>query len=300
MKLQPALDDSLEERAVKFLTSLDPEDEDSTEALLSHFASFAKNSLTDFIQSIVVLLSTPNLNITAAVMEILENVFFRCSAQIRLALVKADLIPQIINTLNPQSLSFTEAVDIHINIMNVIRDSVRLLTPAVLTLLGIEDHDAQQAVHETIFQQVLVPSKNYIWHVCVHRFSIIDGYQSSEFMVLLAQILRICPYHQPTMEFVLYMPVFLTIPSCLSFFETDFSIYPVMSYLEGAQQEWKKKGGEVRQIGKKIHRMLRMEGFEDVMEDKLQNNVKIFNGRAIIAFSIEWNNLLGMNLPEEE
>ncbi|KAK2964002.1 hypothetical protein BLNAU_1083 [Blattamonas nauphoetae] len=225
---------------------------------------------------------------------------YHCYAQIQLALVKADLLPQIITILNPQSLSFTEAVDIHFNLLEIIALSLNLATPYPLSQLRIDDRDDQQAVHETIFQQVLVPSEKYMWHLCVHRFSIIDGMQSSEFMTILAVLIQISPYYHPTMDLVLHLPIYLTLPSCLTFFETCHSIYPVLSSMGNAQWEWNKKGGEVRQIGKKIHRMLRMEGIEDVIEDKLQNDINAYCGRIVIAFSIQWNNLLGITIPQEE
>ncbi|KAK2946896.1 hypothetical protein BLNAU_18195 [Blattamonas nauphoetae] len=53
---------------------------------------------------------------------------------------------------------------------------------------------------------------------------------------------------------------------------------------------------EVRQMGKKMHRMLEMEGIEDVMEEKLRNDRNGF-GDFVIPKSIEWNNLQGMNVP---
>ncbi|KAK2958191.1 hypothetical protein BLNAU_6895 [Blattamonas nauphoetae] len=44
----------------------------------------------------------------------------RCSAKVHLTLVKANMIPQLIHALNPHSLSFAEAVDIHLNLMKTI------------------------------------------------------------------------------------------------------------------------------------------------------------------------------------
>ncbi|KAK2954142.1 hypothetical protein BLNAU_10959 [Blattamonas nauphoetae] len=129
----------------------------------------------------------------------LNQVNLSCSATVGLALVKADLIPQIVTTLNPQSLSFSDAVDIHTNFMNVISYSLWLSTPDGLDKLKIKDGYEQQAVHETIFQQIVAPSAKYICHLCVIRFSIVDGTQSLYLMELLAQLLRICPYNQHTM-----------------------------------------------------------------------------------------------------
>ncbi|KAK2957613.1 hypothetical protein BLNAU_7512 [Blattamonas nauphoetae] len=225
-----------------------------------------------------------------------ETLICFCSAEVRLALVQADLIPHLINSLNLQSLSFSETVDIHLHLMKIILNSFRFATPYGLEQLEIEDYNTQQAVHKTIFQQVVVPSEQYIGHLCVNRFSIVDGSQSYSFLDLLATILQISPSYQPTMEFVLRMPVFLTIPSCLTFFEYDRSIWDFLWEMKYIQQKWNTARREVRQMWKTIHRMLRMEGIEDAIEEKLQNDEHKYFGREIVREAIEWNNLLGMNL----
>ncbi|KAK2946530.1 hypothetical protein BLNAU_18572 [Blattamonas nauphoetae] len=248
------------------------------------------------MESIMVLISSPSQAIAAAAMELLKHLILRCSAEARLALVKADLIPQLVLSLNPLSLSFTEGVDIHTNLMKTIAESLWLSTPYCLRKLGIDDNDEQQAGHEMVFQQVLVPSEKYISHLCVNRISIIDGEQSVRFLTLLAQILRISPYHQATMEIVLNMPVVLTIPSCLSFFDFDRSIWSFLVFMIIAQREWNKKGGEVREMGKKVYRMLRMEGIEDVIEGKLQTDKNSWYRGLTVDESIDLNNLQGMNL----
>ncbi|KAK2945544.1 hypothetical protein BLNAU_19542 [Blattamonas nauphoetae] len=92
-------------------------------------------------------------------MELFLNLIHHCSSTIRLTLVKADLIPQFINSLNPQSLPLSEAVDIHINVMKIIWKSIWLATPDGLASLEIEDRNEQQAVHEMVLKQVLVPSE---------------------------------------------------------------------------------------------------------------------------------------------
>ncbi|KAK2963530.1 hypothetical protein BLNAU_1573 [Blattamonas nauphoetae] len=120
VKLQPELDISLEAKAVKFLEYVVPFNQESTEAFLNSFASFSGDSSTNFIQSIVVLVSTPNQAIAKAAMKMLEKLFSWCSAKVRLALVKADLMHQLITTLNPLSLSIAEAVDIHIHLLKII------------------------------------------------------------------------------------------------------------------------------------------------------------------------------------
>ncbi|KAK2955014.1 hypothetical protein BLNAU_9945 [Blattamonas nauphoetae] len=292
-----ALDDSLEAKAVKFLKSLDPDDEESTHAFLNSIGSNPDESSTVFVQSIVVLVSSTSKVLTAAVMKMMNTLFRHCSTKRRLALVKSTLIPQLVITLNPHSLSFTEAADIHTSLMGIVTRSFWLANPDNLGELGIEDDNEQQDVYETIFRQVLVPSEKYICHLCVNQYLFVDEDQS-KFLTLLAALLEISPYYRPTMEVVLNMPVILTIPSCLAFFENDDSIWYFLSEMINAQWNWSNQGREGREMWKTVHRMLRMEGIEDVIENYRQNDRNGHCGGWIVVRSIEWNNGKGMNIPQ--
>ncbi|KAK2946427.1 hypothetical protein BLNAU_18678 [Blattamonas nauphoetae] len=296
VKLQPVFHDSLEAKAVIFLKSVNPDDKESADAFLNNFGRTADESSTNFVQSIVVLISSASHAIVPAAMKMLGTLIDNCSAKVLPAFVKANLIPQLINTLNPLSLSFAEAVDIHINLMKTISNSHYLATPFGLNELRNENGNEQQTVHETVLKQVLAPSEQYICHVCVNRFSIVDGEQSKSFLILLGRLLRISHYYQPTMEIVLDMPVFVTIPSCLTFFEDENSVWLFLYLMVDVQREWNDQSGKVRPMRKKAHRMLRMEGIEDVLEAKLKNIKSGSDGEWIVAISIEWNNLMGMNL----
>ncbi|KAK2946504.1 hypothetical protein BLNAU_18546 [Blattamonas nauphoetae] len=234
---------------------------------------------------------------TTAAMKMLARLFLNCSTSIRHSLVQADLIPQLINTLNPLSLSFAEAKDIHSSLISTIDWALCLATPDDLEQLGIEDHDGQQAVHETVFQQVITPSEQYIRHLCVNRYSLVGLRLSSDFMLLLAWLLELSPYDLPTMNFVVNMSVIPTLPSCLTFFENEVSIWSFLYGMVDAQLEWHRKRGDVRQMWKTVLRMLKMEGFEDAIEAKLHNHKNEDEGGWIVDISIEWNNLLDCSQP---
>ncbi|KAK2964073.1 hypothetical protein BLNAU_1154 [Blattamonas nauphoetae] len=230
-------------------------------------------------------------------MKMLVNQIWTCSTDHLLLLVKADLIPQIITTLNPLSLSLAEAEDVHTYLLSSINSTVWHATPFGFTYIGIEDRDEQLAIRKAVFEQVLAPSEKYIWHLCTNRFSIIDGDQSKRFLALLAGILAISLSYQPTMNFVLHMPFFLSISSCLTFFELSGSVWCSLYNLLHAQLTWNKQGGEPRRSGTAIFRSLRMEGIEDVNEEKLLNELRRRNERDVVEQGIEWCNLHGMNLP---
>ncbi|KAK2950453.1 hypothetical protein BLNAU_14571 [Blattamonas nauphoetae] len=263
LKLQPALDEYLETKAVKFLKSVDAKDSESADAFLGNLASISGDSSPDFVQSILVLLSTPSQVIATATMEMLSELFEWCSATVHFPLVKSDLIPQLISLLNPLSLSFAEAVDIHTYLISIISYSIWLATPLGLKQLETEDDDEDQAVHEMVLKQVLLPSEKDICHLCVNRFSILDGVQSERFLKLLARLLQISPVYQPTMDFVLHMPIFLTVPRSLTFFENEPAIWGFLFHMNNAQRKWNEERGVVNQMVKKVHRMLRMEGIDD-------------------------------------
>ncbi|KAK2946514.1 hypothetical protein BLNAU_18556 [Blattamonas nauphoetae] len=294
VKSHSSFEVSLETKAVKLIESVDPLYAEAADAFLCSLGRTTDDSLTDFVQSILALISSSNRAIVKATMTMLGNLIPRISAKVRLALIKADLIPQLVNTLNPMTLSFAEAVDIHTNLMRIIWKSLSLATP---NGLEIRDPSGRPAVHETILQQVVAPSEKYIWHLCVNRLSIVNGDKSIFFLYLLTQLLQISPHNQPTMDLVLNMPVILTIPSCLTLFEDDYSVWLFMSSMVDTQREWNKQRGEVRQKWKTVHRMLRMEGIEDAIEEKLRDDKNGHYGRWLVAYLIRWINLHGLNLP---
>ncbi|KAK2943330.1 hypothetical protein BLNAU_21755 [Blattamonas nauphoetae] len=297
VKLQPALDASLEAKAVNFLRSASSTFPDSADGFLSNFKQTTDESLTNFVQSIVVLISSASQIITTAAMVMVRKLLGWCSDKVRLALVKEDLISQIIQTLNPVFLSFAETVDIHIHLIFCIQYSIWLPAPDPFSRLAFGNGDGHQAVHEAVLQQVLAPSEKYICHLCANRLSIIDGDLFYDFMNLFAWLIRASPSSQPIMHFVLHLPVFLTIPSSLTFIEKDCPIWCFLDEMLDPQQEWKKQSEDEQQMMKTVHRMLRMEGFEDVFEERLRNDRKTSWGRDIVANSIRWNSLRGMNLP---
>ncbi|KAK2954259.1 hypothetical protein BLNAU_10758 [Blattamonas nauphoetae] len=180
-------------------------------------------------------------------MKMIRTLVWRVSATVHFTLVQADLIPQIVNTLNPQCLSLVEVENIHTCLSHVIRSSLAFSTPSGLSELKVEDGNEQQAVHETVLKQVLMPSEKYL--------------------------------------------------CCLTFIENDESIFYFLTYMIDAQREANKKMEEVLQMWKTVHRTLRMEGYCDMIEQRLRNNQNKFDGRWIVFRSIGWKNLQGMNLP---
>ncbi|KAK2953983.1 hypothetical protein BLNAU_11085 [Blattamonas nauphoetae] len=72
LKFKPALDDSLEAKVVKLLKSAIPKSRASADDFLSRLGLATDESLTDIVQSIVVLISLPSQAIIKAAMELLS------------------------------------------------------------------------------------------------------------------------------------------------------------------------------------------------------------------------------------
>ncbi|KAK2956337.1 hypothetical protein BLNAU_8704 [Blattamonas nauphoetae] len=102
------------------------------------------------------------------------------------------------------------------------------------------------------------------------------------------------------MDFVLRQPVVLTIPSNLTYFDSDATIRTFLYTIANVQREWNEESAAVGQRGKIVHRVLRMEGIEDVLVEKLQNDNKPNFGWYVVDDSRKWNNQQGMNIPEQE
>ncbi|KAK2956459.1 hypothetical protein BLNAU_8513 [Blattamonas nauphoetae] len=300
LKLQPALDASLEAKAVKFIDSIKSEDPSTVDSFLTSLGQTTDESLATFVQSVGVLISSTSQIITTAAMTMLQNIVLGCSHQIHHALIKTDLITNLVAPLTSFSVSSTEAENIHVNLMKILRHSLWFSTPDALTQLESKDDNEQQAIHGTVLTQVVVPSEPYIYHLCVNRCSNMEGRMPDELVDLLSQLLRIFLCYQPTMDLVLNMPVIFTISSLLAIFEEDYSNCNCMFATIRHQREWNEKGGKTQQLGKKVHQMLRMEGVEDLFETKLQNDQKELEGGFIVSYSVEWSNLQGKNLPGQE
>ncbi|KAK2954379.1 hypothetical protein BLNAU_10711 [Blattamonas nauphoetae] len=71
-----------------------------------------------------------------------------------------------------------------------------------------------------------------------------------------------------------------------------------MNEILTSQREWNTTRGDQRQMGKTLHRLLRMEGIDDVVEAKLRNDRNDFYGNWFVANSIQWSNLQALNLAQ--
>ncbi|KAK2957245.1 hypothetical protein BLNAU_7839 [Blattamonas nauphoetae] len=263
MKDNDSVDETLEKKAVRFLRMIRRlSDESISRFVLSLAPTSSDESLLTFVEH----------SLIAATMEILDDLFGTYSAKLHFALLNAELIPHIITSLSPSLLPFADCQDIHTHLISFIESSLWIATSPGLKTLQIEDSIESKSVNETILKHILVPSEGYIHHLCANRWSIVDDDQLYKFMRLLARIIGICPQDQPTMDFVLKLPVITAITSAITFCEFDLIIWRFLDETDKSQREWNKHSHSIGQSVKIVRRHLKMEGFDEVIEQRQQND----------------------------
>ncbi|KAK2950294.1 hypothetical protein BLNAU_14786 [Blattamonas nauphoetae] len=255
-------------------------------------------SVKEFLNSIVVPLASTNQPILNASVYRLTDLFGHCSASLLLKLVRADLIPKLVSSLNPSTISFAEAQKIHIPLINFFDSAQWFACHEGLVNVNITDPKEKQAVYETVLKQVLVPFEEYLRHLCANHHSFVDGILSYDFLNLLSRFYHISPSYPPTMDYVASLPISHTVTSCCTIFEDEASIWRFLARMAYFQRAWNEEGGTVRRSGTEHFCSLRKEGFGDVIEQRLLNNTDTQWGWRISRHSIEWNQMLGMNIPE--
>ncbi|KAK2959826.1 hypothetical protein BLNAU_5315 [Blattamonas nauphoetae] len=235
-------DTALQDKAVRFLKSLSPEwdEPDYAAKLVSDLVSSSAGSHTGFVESIVILLSSPHSTIVGAAISFLRQTFEYSSPVIRCPLVESDLVTTVLTTVQPHTLSISGNEEIFGELLGIIDRFVDLATPLSLEQLGKITTVDQYNHREMIFQNVVLPSSHFMTFLISNRYILAEDLFRS-FMSLLSILIRICPYHHPTLEFVLASPIVMAFSRCLSFIEDDHRLWVFLGDLNFSLNDLKKQ-----------------------------------------------------------
>ncbi|KAK2942352.1 hypothetical protein BLNAU_22739 [Blattamonas nauphoetae] len=261
--------------------------------------SSPQKSVQEFVDLIAVFISSANQPIIQATLKVIVRLINRSSPTLLLLLINADLISRIVSSLLPISLPFSEAQELHSNLLVIVRTSLWLVTPQGLETLKQENqklHDIQEAV----LKHILVPSKKYIGYVCGLRHSLVNSSLSNPFSSLLICFLKISPSHPPTLDFIQTLPIALSISSFLTFSSSNVTIKSFLDELNVLQTEWFEQDETICGSGTVVTRLLTREGFSDVLEQLMMTDKKGDNRGSIMEYSISLSDLFGMNIRDLE
>ncbi|KAK2959479.1 hypothetical protein BLNAU_5528 [Blattamonas nauphoetae] len=191
--------------------------------ILGLVPSSPDESVKEFVKSIIALISVHRQGLIITTLKLLTCFIGNCPITIRLMLIEADLIPHLLTSLTPLSLSIADHIDVHTNLLTILNYSIWLSTVDGLDSLKIRNSHEQQTLHETVLKQVIVPSEGYIRHLCVNRHSLVNEFHSLQFMRLLGRLVLLCPNYDPTLDFVMKLPVITAITSGMSFYSVDMT-----------------------------------------------------------------------------
>ncbi|KAK2951217.1 hypothetical protein BLNAU_13833 [Blattamonas nauphoetae] len=276
-------DSALQDRAAQFLKCLEPkwrDKPDHADNLVTDLVPSSDGSHSGFIDSIVILLSSPHSSIVEATMSFLNKTTTQSSPAIRKGLVESDLINKLLATVRPHTLPLSGNDEIFNNLTKIIGNSIYLASPKSLSSLHITTSVDKQYYREMIFQKVVIASGQFVSFLISNRYSLDEDLLFS-FMSLLATGLRISLFHRPTLEFVLASPIAMTLSSCLSFFEDDHVLWMTLNSIQHLLKEWEEECLEVVQSGKRILHALFSEGFEDTLEHLVMNDKGGDDGRSV-------------------
>ncbi|KAK2957829.1 hypothetical protein BLNAU_7263 [Blattamonas nauphoetae] len=300
LKAEYPFDNALQDKAARFLKNLEPRwsDHDLAAKLVTDLVLSSAGPPSGFVESTVTLLSSPHSNIVAAALSFVYETTRAASHDIRSRLMESDLIAKVLTTVQPQTLPVCGNATIFGKLVNVIIYSLFLVDPAHLNELGLTTAVNQFKHHEIIFQNVVLPSSEFMTFLITNRF-VLDVDLLKSFMSLLATLLRIGPFHRPTLEFVIASPIVMAFSSCLSFVEDDLCLWIPITKINYSLFFWTKEGPEVTQSGKRMMQALFSECFEDTLEQMMMRDKDEKFGSRLVD---EWQSIsqsLGLNMSRQ-
>ncbi|KAK2956779.1 hypothetical protein BLNAU_8232 [Blattamonas nauphoetae] len=289
--------ESDEKKAVSFLEEIKPESANEVDSfILDLDPSSLPESSHVFVETVGVLISVRNRRIKQATFEFVDDMVRLSSVEVRLKLIQNDLVPKVISSLDLFSPRFSKIKDDHTTLLRFLYQWIRPSKQITVETLATTHPDEQQTLAEILFPHVIMPMEGVVRYLCENRTSIVDDILSMYFLLNLCRILATSTLLQEEMSLHLNPLIVLTIPCVVTVFEDDLTILMSLWEMTIVQWEWKITNRELFKRWIMVLRQLRKEGHEDIVEQRLQNDIGGMHGGNIVEKAITWNNVMGMNL----
>ncbi|KAK2943445.1 hypothetical protein BLNAU_21628 [Blattamonas nauphoetae] len=271
VKAEYTFDNALQDRTAQFLKDIEPEwgDEDLADRLVLDIVPSSGESHSEFVESIVTLLSCPCSTIVAAALLFFNKIAEVSSFGIRCRIVESDLISNVLATIRPHTLSISGNEELIGHLIEIIDSCIDLTSPRSLNDQSITTAVDRYNHREMIFQQIVLPSSQFVSFLISNR-NVLKGDLLDWFMFLLSIFFVLGPFHRSTLEFVLASPIAMALSSCLSFFEADLRLGTTLTNINRSLEEWTEEGQEVAQSGKRMMQALISDSFENSLELKMK------------------------------
>ncbi|KAK2955342.1 hypothetical protein BLNAU_9735 [Blattamonas nauphoetae] len=296
VKTEYPFDKALQDRAVSFLKSLPPKwRNELRDRLATTLIDSSHGPFSDFIESVSTLILSHHSNVVKATLLFLMETTDYSYLGLRYRLVESDVVTKLVATVRPHTLPISGNEEIFKDLLRFISRYPLLTYPSNLKDLGFTTPTATYSLREMIFQKVVLPSSKFVTFLISNRY-ILNGELLFSFTYLLGQLLRICQFHRPTLEFVLASPIALALHSCLSYANNDVGVWNILVLINSSLESWKDEGPEVTRNVKRILQSLFSEGFEDTLEQMMKLDKSVSLGTCIVLFCHSITKMLGSNV----
>ncbi|KAK2947824.1 hypothetical protein BLNAU_17244 [Blattamonas nauphoetae] len=263
-------DNALEDKTVHFLKNLAPSwyNRQFTATLVTGLVPSSSDSPSDFVESVLTLLTSPHSTVVAAALSFLNTIVNFSVPAVKLLFVKSDLITSVLTIVQPHTLPIAGNEEILDKLIAIVSSLAYLIDPSFLRKLRITAAVEKSSHREVIFRKVVVPSYQYVTFLISNRH-VLNRHLFGSFMDELNTFLQISPFHRPMLEFVLASPIVLVFSSCLSSLGNRDFLHSLLRNIEYSIRQWKPEDGEVVHSRKRMMQALFSEGFEDTLEQML-------------------------------
>ncbi|KAK2960147.1 hypothetical protein BLNAU_5030 [Blattamonas nauphoetae] len=272
---------------------------DYTTKLVTKLVPSSAGPPSGFVDSVATLLSSPHSTVVAVALSFLDSSTSKPSLKVKVNLVESDLIAKVLTAVQRHTQPITGNATIIYRLIRIIYQHLFLATPSYVQNLTITSALDKNNHREMIFQKVVIPSSQFVTFLISNR-NLYCGDLFNSFMTLLRTLIRMCPFHRPTLDFVLASPIVMAFSSCLSFIEDENCLERSMDQMVSSLTEWMTYGPDMVESGKRMMQALISEGFEDTLEQMTMNNMDEQYGEDVVHFCHSISFFLGFNAKPVE
>ncbi|KAK2950938.1 hypothetical protein BLNAU_14128 [Blattamonas nauphoetae] len=296
MKDSCPLDDLLLDKVVFLLKKLTPSSTVSAIKTAELIPS-SDGSSTEFVNQMALLLSSPHRKLVEATLSFVFITIMEAAPPLQMKLVEADLLSKVLQAIQSHISLGHPSEELHWNLFGIIFKASRLAKPYSLPHLEIVDDIAKHNHYEMLFLKLYRPSALYLSRLFANRYLFAQDRMARSFLILLGDLHQICPFHRPTLDLLIAQSIDLASISCLACVEMDDSLTVFLHSVQYGIKQWSKEGPYVKQNGRRLIQALTLEGYADIIEERVLNCASGHYGVMVVLYGRHTAQQLGGNIP---
>ncbi|KAK2943957.1 hypothetical protein BLNAU_21103 [Blattamonas nauphoetae] len=249
-----------------------------------------------FLDRLLIILGCPYEIIVRAGSSLLANWFNKSPFEDKFSLAKEGRIKLLMVSMQPHTRSVEGNKYFHDSLMLILARTIKHGTLSGihdLTESGVQESEA--TIRETILNNLIIPSGTYVEHV-LHQLAGTHTRSEITFVdYFVVHLFDIAVHHPLTMQYLVSSSVPQAFSAILCENCCDLVVSKCLERFAVFGEKMNDEGGEFLHRTHDLIRMVRSEGLEDGLEQKLRNNADKSLGRCVAKLSLWLCNRLGSN-----